>query len=275
MSDASADTLLPEREESLPVRDDAVTISAIGVLASIVADVLHEAVGHGLTALATGASSGLLTSVAWSSTFDSRLVAAGGTLVNLPAALVFWLTLRAAKASMAMRYFLVMGCAFNLFAGTGYFFFSGVTDFGDWAAVIAGTHPHWLWRTLLIVVGGASYYAAVRVIGVGLVRYVGIPREQQKRLQKFLLLPYFSSIVVASAAAVLNPVGIQLLWESALAATAGGQSGMLWLRYYIPRGTTTRHAPEVLGRNYIWVSVVAIVTIAYIAVLGRGVTLHR
>jgi hypothetical protein len=50
----------------------------------------------------------VLTTVAWSSAFDSRLVAAGGTLVNLAAALVFWIALRNAKlASVRMRYFLL------------------------------------------------------------------------------------------------------------------------------------------------------------------------
>ena len=34
----------------------------------------------------------------------------------------------------------------NLFTGTGYFFFSGVANFGDWAAVIHGLQPYWAWR---------------------------------------------------------------------------------------------------------------------------------
>jgi hypothetical protein len=127
----------------------------------------------------------MLTTVVWSSAFDSRLVEAGGTLVNLAAAVVFWLVLRSAKNTvMPMQYFLLITCACNLFSGTGYFFFSGVTNFGDWAAVISGLHPHWLWRTLLVVGGAAAYYAAVRVVGIGLVRYVGVPRDQQRRMRK-------------------------------------------------------------------------------------------
>lgn len=125
----------------------------------------------------------MLTTVAWSSAFDSRLVEAGGTLTNLAAGLVFLLALRSAKlVSMLMRYFLLIACAFNLFTGTGYLFFSGVTNFGDWAGVISGLHPHWLWRALLVMVGASSYYAAVLVVGIGLVRHVGVPRDQQKRL---------------------------------------------------------------------------------------------
>lgn len=92
--------------------------------------------GHGLTALLIGAKSGVLTTVTWSSAYDSRLVEAGGTLANLAAALVFWLVLRRARvSSVPMRYFLLIDCAYNLFTGTGYFFFSGVTNFGDWAAL--------------------------------------------------------------------------------------------------------------------------------------------
>jgi hypothetical protein len=233
-------------------------------------------VGHGITALLTGANSGLLTTVAWSSAFDSRLVEAGGTLVNLAAALVFWIALRSAKhASMPTRYFLLITCAFNLFTGTGYFFFSGVTNFGDWAAVISGLPLHRLWRAVLVVVGACSYYAAVLVVDIGVVRYVGIPRYQQRRLRKLTMVPYLSAILLASVAGLLNPLGIQLLWQSALPATAGGQSGLLWLQYYIPRQTEPKRSPGQLTRSYRWIGVAAVMGVAYVFVLGRGVTLHR
>src|ERR1043166_6339660 len=190
-----------QQQKSVSTSDDTLTICAISIVAAIVCNVLHEGVGHGLTALLTGAQTGVLTTVAWSSTFDSRLVEAGGTLVNLASALVFWLALRNAKnASTRLRYFAVLSCAFNLFTGTGYFFFSGVTNFGDWAVVISGLNPNWMWRTMLVVVGAGSYYLAVPLIGVGLVRYVGVPQDQQSRLRKLTLVPYISAIVLASIA---------------------------------------------------------------------------
>ena len=170
---------------SLRVKDDALTICAISLVAAIFADVVHEGLGHAATALATGTQSGVLTTVAWSSNFDSRLVAAAGTLANLAAAVFFWIVLRSAtRASVRWRYFLLTSLAFNLFTGTGYFFFSGVTNFGDWAAVIAGQQPYWLWRTILVVIGVASYYGALLLVGSGLVRYVGVPRNESGRLRK-------------------------------------------------------------------------------------------
>jgi len=139
-------------------KDDTLTISAISVLAAIIASILHEGFGHAATALLTGAESGLLTTVSWSSAQESRLVAASGTLVNLVAALLFWLALRSAvRLSVRWRLVLSLCLAFNLFDGTGYFFFSGVTNFGDWAAVIADLPSHWLWRLLLIFAGMVSY----------------------------------------------------------------------------------------------------------------------
>src|SRR5262249_21146921 len=162
---------------------------------------------HSATALLTGAKSGVLSTVAWSSAQDSRLVAAGGTLANIAAGLVFWIALRSAKStSVRWRFFLLTSLAFNLFDGTGYFLFSGFTDFGDWAAVIAGLPAHWLWRLLLIVVGLASYFGAVLVVGSGLVRYVGVPRDDTRRLTRLTVLPYLTSILLMCAGGLMNPI---------------------------------------------------------------------
>jgi hypothetical protein len=159
----------------------------------VLADVLHEGLGHAAVALLTGTKSGVLRTVAWSSDFDSRLVAAGGTLANLVAAMVFGIALRSVTGgSVRLRFFLLTSLAFNLLAGTGYCLFSGVTNFGDWATVIAGLHPQWLWRSLLVVAGIAAYYGAVWVVGTALVRYVGVPRNATRRLLKLTLIPYFS-----------------------------------------------------------------------------------
>lgn len=256
--------------------DDALTVCAISLVAGMLANVLHEGVGHAATALLTGTKSGVLTTVAWSSDFDSRLVAAGGTLANLAAAAAFWIALRSTtRGSVRLRFFLLTSLAFNLFTGTGYFLFSGVTDFGDWAAVLAGLQPHWLWRALLVVMGIASYYGAVLVVGTGLVRYVGVPRNDGRRLWRLTLIPYFSAVLLSSAAGLLNPMGFQLVWQSALPGTAGADSGLLWLRYYIPRGTVPERGSEGIDRSYLWIMAAVALSLVFIFVLGRGITLRR
>jgi hypothetical protein len=256
--------------------DDLLTICAISLVAAIIANVVHEGLGHAVTALLTGTQSGVLTTVAWSSDFDSRLVAAGGTLANLAAGVIFWFALRRlAGASVRLRYFLLISLAFNLFTGTGYFFFSGVTNFGDWALVIAGLQAHWLWRTLLVVVGIVAYYGAVLVVGTGLVRYVGVARDDARRLWKLTLIPYLSATLLVCAGGLLNPLGIQLVWQSALPGTAGADSGLLWLKYYIPKDAIPERGSERIGRSYGWIAAAVALSLVFVFVLGRGITLHN
>jgi hypothetical protein len=254
--------------------DDTLTVCAISVLAAMLASVLHEGIGHAAIALATGTKSGLLTAIAWSSESDSRLVAAGGTLVNLAAGAVFWAALRRAqKLSITTRYFLLISMAFNLFDGTGYFFFSGVSDFGDWARVIEGMQPHWMWRLVLFTVGVATYYAAVILVGKGCVQDLGVRLEDSARLRKLSLLPYISAIVIVGLAGLLNPISVRLVWQSALPATAGAHSGLLWFRYYVPKKTTPRNSPESIERSYRWICAATVSALIYVSILGHGVTL--
>ena len=256
------------------ISDDTLTICAISILAAMLASILHEGVGHAAIALATGTKSGLLTAVAWSSESDSKLVAAGGTLVNLAAGAVFWAVLRGSrKLSITTRYFLLISTAFNLFDGTGYFFFSGVTDFGDWARVIEGMQSHWGWRLVLFTVGVATYYGSVILVGQGYVRDLGVGLEDSARLRRLSLLPYISAIVIVGLAGLLNPISKLLVWQSALPATAGAHSGLLWFRYYVPKKTAPRDSPESIERSYRWICTGIVSALIYIIVLGHGVTL--
>ncbi len=273
---ASQEKISAGNSKDTSLGDDSLTVCAIGVVAYVIGDMLHEGIGHAALALLTGQHSGVLSTVAWSSSFDSRLVAAGGTLVNLIAAAAFWGMLLAARnASATTRFFLLITAAFNLFDGTGYFFFSGVTNFGDWAAVIAGMHPYWIWRTGLVVVGMASYLVAIRMIGGGLVKYVGVRLDDDSRLRKLTVFPYISAVVLAGVAGLMNPLGIQLVWQSALPSTAGANCGLLWMKFYIPKGTSPERPSGAIGRSYAWIGLAAVLTLIFVFVLGRGITLTR
>jgi hypothetical protein len=256
--------------------DDVLTIIAISVIALMLGTMLHEGLGHGAVALLTGTTSGTLSTVAWSSESDSRLVAAGGTLVNLIAGFLFWLALRSASnASAPTRFFLVISCAFNLFSGTGYFFFSGVTGFGDWQVVIAGMHPYWLWRALLIAVGVAAYYCAMRIVGGSLVRYLGVPVSYRARFRRLTWIPYFAAIVIEVVAGLRNPLGLPLVFESALPATAGAQCALLFLVYYVPKSVTPGPNDKPVVRSYTWIVVSAVLALFFVLVVGPGIQVHR
>ena len=141
--------------------------------------------------------------------------------------------------------------------------------------MIAGLHAHWLWRSLLVVVGIAAYFAAVSVVGSGLVRYVGVARNDARRLWKLTLIPYVSATLLVCAGGLSNPLGIQLMWQSALPGTAGADSGLLWLRYYIPKRTVPERGSERIGSSYWWIGMAVVLSLVFVFVLGRGITLHR
>lgn len=276
--------MLDDMSDSLPsaetrfapasARDDAATICAISIIAIILSTMLHEGLGHATAAIVTLHASGTLTSLAWSSAQDSRLVAAGGTIVNLIAALVFWLLLRASsRAKPALRFFLLIEMAFNLLAATGYFFYSGVSNFGDWAQVIAGLQPHWLLRAALVVVGVVSYFGAIVLVGSSVVRYMGVAADDAQRFRRLLWLPYFSALIIDGIAGIFNPFGWQYVFLSALAATAGGNCGLLWLRYYIPKRVPPGET-AIIGRSYAWIAAAAALAVIFIVVFGPGVHLR-
>ena len=252
--------------------DDWLTICAISCIAIMLSTMLHEGLGHAAVAIATLHASGTLTTVAWSSTYDSRLVLAGGTLVNLIAGLVFWLLLRAARrAPASLRFFLLISMAFNLFAGTGYFFFSGVSNFGDWAGVIQGISPHWLLRTGLIVGGAALYWGAMVVVGVSLVHSLGVPLTDRTRFRRLTWIPYFAALVLDAVAGLRNPFGVRFVFESALAATAGGNCALLFLVHYIPKQTAPGPNAQRVPRSYPWIILSVALVLVFILILGPGI----
>ena len=71
---------------------------------------------------------------------------------------LFWVAARAVRQAVSWRYFFWLLMTFNLFDAGGYFLFSGIGNFGDWAAVVAGWQPAWAWRVGLIALGTVTYF---------------------------------------------------------------------------------------------------------------------
>ena len=134
------------------------TVAAIAVVATVIANVIHEGFGHGGMCIATGGHPLALSTVHFECSVDTRLVSAGGTLANLVFGALFWAAARAVKQSASWRFFFWLGMTFNLFDAGGYFLFSGFGNFGDWAAVVAGWQPAWPWRVGLIMLGVVTYF---------------------------------------------------------------------------------------------------------------------
>jgi hypothetical protein len=257
-------------------KDNRLTVIAISALACVLQDVLHEGLGHGVTAWLSGAHRIAISPVALQSDIETRWISANGTLANLLFGAIFWLLLlKPRRYGPAIRYFLVLAMAGNLFTGTGYFLFSGVFNFGDWAAVIRGLQPHWMWQLGLVVVGVASYYASMLVVATKLKPFQS-KDDHSRRLRVLCWTPYFSDGILAGLGGLFNPLGLFYVIASALPSTLGANAGLLSLPFMMPN--RSRSEEEQVGpvrRSTAWIAGAAVASLLFIFMLGRGLTWSR
>jgi hypothetical protein len=262
--------------ETEPVPSDTLTITGIAVIAYILATVLHEGVGHGGACLLVGGKLLVISTVHMECSVDSRLVMAGGTLMNVIAgALAFALGRITSRAHPSLQYFLWISMTVNLFIAAGYFAFSGIGGFGDWALFIQGLGPQWIWRVSMTIFGAAAYMLVARFSLLELRPLIGSDKEQRfVRAVQLSRMPYFAGGILACVAGSLNPQGLILVVMSAAASTFGGTSGLLWMMDWlkgdrIPLGSQPEPAP--IQRSWPWISTAIALALAFILVLGPGV----
>ncbi len=249
----------------MPSPHDRLTIASIAVITTVTAVMLHEGVGHGLTAYLRGDVPTMLTSNHLSDEVPDRLVSAGGTIVNLVVGAIAFLAHRRAR-NHTLRYALWLFAAFNLMEGAGYFLFSGVFGFGDWESVIHDLPGYGAIRAGMAVFGLLAYGAVMWRLAVSV-------RDFAPDDLALWILPYFAAAIVQCAAGALDPEGLKLFLLSTVPATFGGTSGLLWGRKYI--ATVEGPRERVVGRvPALWVAA-AIVAIVHIAIDGPGISLMR
>jgi len=216
-----------DREQA--VSDDKLMLVALGICAYIIADVIHEVIGHAGTCILTGGSTTFLSSVYFYSNNSNILVDIGGPIANILAGILFWLLLKFYKdPSNRTRYFFILLMAFNLFWGTGGLIYSGLTNKDDWSFLIAALEPIWFWRILLVVVGVILYYTTIRIVFVKILQITGDDSERRKQL---IFVPYLAAGISSCFAASFDLLGsLAAIKEGALETFAGSIGLLLILR---------------------------------------------
>ena len=249
----------------MPDRHDKLTIISMAVVASAAATLLHEGVGHGLTAWLRGDSPTELTSNHLSSLRPDRWVDAGGTLVNLFVGATSLLVSRLAGDRANLRYFFWIFAALNLLPGAGYFLFSAISGFGDWNEVIRGLSHQVVLRTGMAFFGAATYLLAVWLLARSARPFIADNRTYNIVGR----LPYCAATLFSCAAGALDPLGVKLLLISTIPAAFGGSSGLLWADSLLPRTTPERTLR--VRRQIAWWWAAAVLGGLYIAFIGRGI----
>jgi hypothetical protein len=128
-----------------PSRLDRWTVGAIAVIAYVVANVVHEGLGHGGACVLVGGRPQELNAIFFECSVEGlppaaeRWLAAGGSIANLVVAVLAWVALqRLPRTWGGARAFSWLLLAVNLLMPFGYLLFSGLGNIGDWAVVVRG-----------------------------------------------------------------------------------------------------------------------------------------
>ena len=267
--------------ETEPIPDDMLTIVGIAIITYMLATLLHEAVGHGGACILSGGTVLAISTVDMECSVDTRLMMAGGTLMNIAAgALCFALGRVTARTSPRLRYFMWLSMTVNLLTAAGYFGFSGIGGFGDWAGFIQGLGPAsvWTivaWRIGMTIFGAAAYLLVARFSLLELRPLIGSDKEKRfARAVRLSRMPYFAGGILACVAGSLNPKGMILVALSAAASTFGGTSGLLWMMNWlrgngIPLGSEPEPMP--IRRSWPWIVTALVLALVFVVVIGPGV----
>jgi hypothetical protein len=263
------------KKTSAPLAKDshlnAFTLAALGALACVAADMVHEVVGHGTASLLMSDPILSLSTVAIQTASPNRLVSAAGTTANLIAGVVVLLFLRRTVKLTPWTYFLWTFGAFNLF-NVGYLIVSACTNSGDWAAVITGLSPPGAWRCALGLVGIVVYFLSLLWVASFAIAFVDHRQVAMADIRRFVWPAYIGAGVALTIASIFNPISPSLILVSGICASFGLNCGLLFVPPIIAEKVSYNGVGE--GRipfSAVWVIVSVVICGLFMGILGPGV----
>jgi hypothetical protein len=272
---------MPEDEETTRSRpagpigekSNLATVCAIAAVAYAVQDFAHELIGHGLTARFLGIPIVRVSSVALQTHGSSRLLSANGTTANIIFGLLALLLFYRARKFSAVRYFLWLFAAINLFEVL-YLTTSGILNSGDWAAVIRGWNPAWAWRSGMSLTGILLYIAVVRLMAAAMASLVKSNQIHRGDVRRLVYPAYLSGVVLLTTASFFNPVGAKWILTSGLGASLVLTVGLTRIPALVTKQIGAQEgSPHPLPLSWLWIILAFLISVAFILILGPGIPL--
>jgi hypothetical protein len=254
-------------------RSSRVTTVAIAITAYALCDLVHEVAGHGIAALLVpGVRALSLSTVALQTTGDSRVVAAAGSIANvLVGGAALGLFHRQDRFS-TRAYFLWLFGSLNLLNGSGYPLYSAILGSGDWAVVVRGLQPAWVWRVALGLIGAAAYSGVVMLSARELTRFVTRDLVPLAEIPRLVFHAYVAGGALLVAASALNPIGPALILLSGVSSGFAAMAGLTLVPSLVEKhALETGHAEGVVSYSVGWVVAGVLVGSFFVAVVGPGI----
>jgi hypothetical protein len=259
---------------------DMLTTMSIAAIAFCLTAAIHEGV-HALSCIGVGANlqefSAMHVACETNAIWQRKIVAGSAAIINIVIGFICLLILQRSQGRASeTQFFLWVFMLMNWLLGAGYWMFSGIANVGDWATVIDGLEPHWLWRIVMAAVGSGVYlffvWFSLRELG----KIIGgtDAQEQITRATKLGMYAYIVIFLVTLATALFNPYGITGLPAVAgLLLALGGMSPLLWMMQWFRAKSFVKieQAPLAIDRRWSWVMIAAVVVLIDVLILGRTI----
>ena len=251
------------------MKDDRLTIAAMGVLAMVLTTVDHEVIGHGSACIFGGGSVLHISTTLFACSKPSPFVALGGPLFDFSIGVLAWLVGSTIPAKRTgWRVFLLAIFAFSLFWESGYLMKAMLVRDGDlyfFARAWLG-QPETMWRIACGVVGLAVYLLTLRLAEMRLAAIFGDSGRAKSGARTLWLAATVFAIIAALA---FKGDQATLFWPNLrdAALEIGLASAPL---LFIPRTEQDGETPEV-KRNWPAIGFTACLFIAFTAIMGHGI----
>jgi hypothetical protein len=238
-------------------------LATVGILSYVVADIIHEVVGHGGTCLIIGNKIELLTSVYFKSSPGNILVDIGGPTANLIfGGLTFYILTKTSFAKL----FLFQVTAYNLFWFSGTILHSAISKTGDWTFAVKEILSEPYRKILLIFAGIVSYVIILQVLN-----FLLNIKNKEQQIEHLTKKDIFYSFIFASIAAFV--AGLFFQSDSLHSALEGllemtASLPILFLKF----GDSSFNKKYRFRPNYYLELTVLIIYLAFCLTLGKGIT---
>lgn len=247
------------------MKDDRLTLAAIGVLAMCLTTVDHEVIGHGAACLLNGGRILHISTTLFACSQPSPWVAFGGPANDLAMGVLAWLIGAVLPARhVGWRLFLGTTFAFSLFWESGYLVKAMLTGDGDlyyFARAFLG-QPETVWRIMSGGAGAALYLLTIRLAEA---RFTSVLQNAGRGRMATRTVWVAASFAAVLAALVFKGDFWPNLRDSALEIGLAACPLLL-----IPRKDGADEPGRPLNRNWAVIAFAACIFVAFTATIGHG-----
>ena len=245
-------------------RDDLFTLSALGLIAYVTADLAHHLLGHGTACLLAHGRIVLLSSIVLKCSVQSAaidLAGPGGSLALGLIALPLTLGLRGGLKLLG-----ALVAAFNFFWFFGQMVLSLATRTDDWVWTLNAYGVGEVGRVLLIGIGVAGYLAVVRVLAVLLAEFA----TSRERMRRICLSAWLAAAALAALTAALDANSIDAVLKHGLPQGLLSPLGLLLVPARAVQHEIASAPP--IERTWPWIALAVLGACFSVVYLGPGIS---